>query len=232
MHKSWNEKEGKKAASRRGRGSRTIRGNWKRGGEEGEQRSPPSRKLYNARRILQSNLVPPTTRLRITLMTWVNCHASRLESNRPATPLMPDFNKRLNPFSLLLPPPRPLPSSLQFPRGALLLPAFFNLRHHPPICLSPPLPFHRPNNPPDHPHSQPASKQADRVSLRHQKVRKLNWRNWIFHTGARNQMIPAVINLARKSEPVEERRTVDSWGGGGKGGRRRRDKRRPTSVAA
>lgn len=58
--------------------------------------------------------------------------------------------------------------------------------------------------------SQQASKQADRVSLRHQKVRKLNWRNWIFHTGARNQMIPAVINLARKSEPVEERRTVDS----------------------
>lgn len=50
----------------------------------------------------------------------------------------------------------------------------------------------------------PPRQAADRVSLRHQKVRKLNWRNWIFHTGARNQMIPAVINLARKSKPVEE----------------------------
>lgn len=29
-------------------------------------------------------------------------------------------------------------------------------------------------------------------SPRHQKVRKLNWRNWIFRPGARNQMIPAV----------------------------------------
>lgn len=81
-------------------------------------------------RILQSNLLPDDE---------IADHADDVsqlsreptESNRPATPLMSDFNKRLNPFSLFF----SLPSAILYPRLLILLLLF---------ALSPTLPSSSP----------------------------------------------------------------------------------------
>lgn len=86
-------------------------------------------------RILQSNLLPDDE---------IADHADDVsqlsreptESNRPATPLMSDFNKRLNPFSLFF----SLPSAILYPRLFILLLLFALSRTLP--SSSPVFPHH------------------------------------------------------------------------------------------